>query len=446
MKKSSNFGLIITTFSNLIIFLSILQIVLKWRTLMKLKINDELVYFEKTKKFKTISMGLYIQVPYKLENFFANSILCSLLTSTNESYKTMKELDNYSYDHYGLSIDGDIYSDGEITTFYFCTTFVNPKYLKEKIDLLSDAFELFHTTLLKPYYEDFQLEIKKDSYRNSLNNMLSRKSRLSYIKFFNCFLPNTLGNERIYPSPEYLESVTREKIEECYQYLIHSKRYFYLSGDVEQDTLINLFNKFTYPTVTYNVDNLNLVEAFPKKEKSFTDITDSTISQTSYLYVGFETTIDIYSEYVMPLKFLAKMMGGPSYSVGFKRIREERGLCYYIGCTPLCKSHSLFFESQINAENKDEVVSLIKEIVEDFKMGNFSDELLKIQKEQAIASIESSLDDVENIKRDVVRDIEKVKSVPINERIKRINEISKEDIVEAAKTLRLDTIYFMKGE
>ena len=130
---------------------------------MKLKINNETIYYEKTPKFKSIAFGVDFICPFSLEKRMDFAILTSLITETNEVFKTPKELDDYYYDNYNLGISVGVHFEGENQIISFGSSFVNPNFLPEKIDLVTKAFELLNITLTnkKEYFKESTIKSKK---------------------------------------------------------------------------------------------------------------------------------------------------------------------------------------------------------------------------------------------------------------------------------------------
>lgn len=411
---------------------------------MKIQIGKETLYYEHTTKFKSISMGLYIQIPYDFKTYYNMKTLISLMEETNAKYKTPKELENFENDNYGLGFRIKDYVEGDIHTILFFTQFVNPKYLPEKIDLVSEAYSLLYTILLDPYYEDYQIEIKIQSYINSLKNEKNNKSRYCYRQFLKNFLPNTNVYERISLSTNDILNTTTESLKNTYQILLKGKRNFYFSGDYPLEKVQSILSQYSFSESLELNFNLKPYELFPNYEKS--EKREKINSQESYLYVGYLTNIYINSNDEIALQILTYLLGGDTFSEGYRRIREEKGLCYYIDTGKLLNNGGMYFVAQIAKENYQEVLKTIKEIVNDFQNGKINKDNFENLKAELIANVEHDKDYLDRIRDDVYRSLNNLPLYTYEERKERIANITIQDIIEVARKLKLKLVYLFEEE
>ena len=129
----------------------------------------------------------------------------------------------------------------------------------------------------------------------------------------------------------------------------------------------------------------------------------------------------------------------------FQNVREKAGLAYTVRSGFIKPKNIIMINSGIEIQNYDKALELIKEQVENIKKGKFSDKDITNAKTYIVSGIK-------NIEAE--QDTEVIfymgqelssKYFGINQYITSINSVTKEQIIEFAKSLQMNTIYFLTG-
>ena len=138
------------------------------------------------------------------------------------------------------------------------------------------------------------------------------------------------------------------------------------------------------------------------------------------------------------------ILGGNSESKFFQIIREKNSLAYYV-YSSLNKLDSLMIiKAGISKENYGKTIKLIKKLMKEMTLGNFTDEHIKIVKENYI-SLLKEIEDNENaiIETYLAKDLLNLGS--IEERKTEVMKVTKDDIIKVAKKIKIDTIFLLEG-
>lgn len=412
---------------------------------MKLKINNEIVYYQKDNKFKNIILGIFLVAPINMKYYMEWPIIGSLLEKTNAKYKTVAELQNYSYDNYGLSVTVDTYYSGSSYLFRFFASYVNPKYLPEKIDLTISAFELLKTTILSPDFTQEKLELEKYHIRNAILNRKSNKQKYAFQEYMKVLCQGSITEKITNKSLEALNKVSIETINEAYKEMLKFSRLSFIAGDITKKEVVEHFSKLDFPKSAYDYHNLVMYEQLPRvsevKEKIINDLTKSSI-----LYVGYKTDIYYFNDDFFSLDVLSLLLGGESYSETYKRIREEHGLVYYVDCNYDKRRGTITFVMEIDRQNYDKVMTILKEIISDYQNGKFESKVLELAKREITNVLMRENDRESSVCNMLYDEIDHIKSISIEEAIQKYASIQKEDIQRVVQKLELDTIFFLRGE
>jgi len=139
------------------------------------------------------------------------------------------------------------------------------------------------------------------------------------------------------------------------------------------------------------------------------------------------------------------ILGTGANSLLFQNVREKESLAYSIRSVYVKQKGNIMIRAGIEIPNFEKAVKLIKDQLEIMKNGEFSDEDMKSAKEYVkagITAIETEQDT--GIIYYIGQEISKT-NVTIEEYTKNIEEITREDIIEIANNVSINTIYFLKN-
>ena len=88
---------------------------------------------------------------------------------------------------------------------------------------------------------------------------------------------------------------------------------------------------------------------------------------------------------------------------------------------------------------------MVKEIINEYQKGNIDLENFELTKKGIINNTIKAEDSVSNSLYNVYNEISGIKNLTLEEKIKIVEDVKIEDVIEASKLITLDTIYFLKG-
>ena len=129
----------------------------------------------------------------------------------------------------------------------------------------------------------------------------------------------------------------------------------------------------------------------------------------------------------------------------YKYIREENSLCYSCNSNYQKYDQLLMVYAGIDKKDKELCIKLTNKAMDEMLNGDFSDEELDNAKKTIVSSIKMSEDTLGGIINNYL--INELDDLPLyDERIKEFNKVTREDIIEVAKKVKLNTIYLLAGE
>ncbi len=145
----------------------------------------------------------------------------------------------------------------------------------------------------------------------------------------------------------------------------------------------------------------------------------------------------------MLYKYSMAYLVGFSHSKLFANVREKASLAYYAASRLESHKGVMMVMSGIDFPNYNQAVTIINEQLEAMRQGDFSEEDIRQTKaviiNQLLETIDTSRGLVEVLYHNVVSGVD----IELTTWIEKIDGTTKDEIVQAAKKVQLDTIYFL---
>ena len=143
-------------------------------------------------------------------------------------------------------------------------------------------------------------------------------------------------------------------------------------------------------------------------------------------------------KYVLPV--YGELLGGSSNSILFNTVREKNSYAYYVNALVKPYDNIMMIYSGIQKGNDSAVVKLIEKSLSGISKGKFDDDKLESSKKTLVSAIESSLDNPVSIINNYYAKV-LVDALDINEKIEKIKNVSKDDIIAVSKKIVVHTIF-----
>ena len=417
----------------------------------KIKSYSYNLHVIKTDKFKTVTVKVNFKRKLKKEDITYRNMLVNVLCESTKKYPTKRLMEIATEDLYELGYRGSNYISGKYGIMGFDITFLNEKYtekgmLEKSIDFLSEI--LFKPNLnIKRTGKEFDKDNFKISYNileNGIKGVKENPAIYSKIRMLENMEPNSVISYRNYGYLEDLKKINAKNLYRYYEDVLAKDTIdIFVIGDVKKQEIEKIINsKFKIKTLKKPNESHFLR---PKKRRLFTKtVKEKQNLNQSQLVMGFkiDKLTDFELRYV--LNSYSYILGGGPDSKLFKNVREKNSLCYSINSVAYPLGSILTISAGINKNDFKKAVSLIKKEVRKMQKGDFSNEDIIKAKVTYMNSIKELEDNPENLLSMYVG-MEYLKSDDIPTRIKKINKVTKNNIVKVASKIHLDTIYLLEG-
>ena len=319
---------------------------------------------------------------------------------------------------------------------------INESLLVRQIQLLSDLF--FNPLVQDQKFDEEIVKMKKKELKERLQVNKDDKFSYSLDKLFEYMGKNhTLG----IPSTGYEDEIDTISSHDLYKYFLETiqndEKHLYVVGDIDESIIDILNQHLQFPE---NNKDYPSAYSFDSQRQDVLEIIEEQDLTQSKLNMGYRIDCDFTSNHHYAFTVFNALFGGFSQSRLFKVVREENSLCYYVSSSYDAFNGIMIVNAGIEAKDYQKTMSLIKEQLEDIQNGNLSDNDIQIAKIMLQNALRKTNDEAGSMialayNRDITH-----KQETNDEYIQKLLNVSKEDIINVAKKVQLDTIFFLTGK
>ena len=405
------------------------------------KTNTYNIHTIKTDKFKTCHMEIIFRNNIIKEDITKRSFLTEMIVENTKKYNTRCkmsiELENL-YNAYFYGITNRV---GSSVLTSFCFDFINPNLVNEKLD---NFIKFPIAAILNPNVNDNEFEITtfnyvKERIRKDIDSIVEDPKNYSISKLLSKMCKDTESRININGYIEDLYLITNSNLYEYYKEMLkHDYIDIYIIGDIDMDKVSTIIknnfkiNILKSHKVYYNIKNKSLKK--PQKIYEYYPFSQENIC----MGLNVNNMTEYEKNYVAHVYNM--ILGGGSLETKlYNRLRNENSLCY--NCVSLYQKFDnlLILHTAVSTENETVAIKLMKQALNDMVKGNITEEEIDNAKKLITTTLNMSLDVpgriVDNYVFENLFGLEKLET-----RINKYNSVSKKDIIEFAKKIKLNTI------
>jgi len=401
-----------------------------------------------TNKFKTNLFAIFFTVPLNKETVTKNALITTLLRRGTKQFPSQELISKKLEEMYGAGFDCGIEKSGDYHTIKFYLELINDQFLPEKEDLTKKALELLFSIAFNPYNENgaFKKEYvaqEKENLKQIIEGKIDNKGSYALERCIQEMFKDKPYGLYKYGYVEDLEKVSEKELYEHYLEIIKTcKIDIFASGELQENI---------EQIVKENEDISKLeerkfeIEIDDKKEeiKEPKVIEESMNVTQGKLVIGLDVLLNRDNLSYITMVYNT-ILGVGANSKLFQNVREKESLAYTCGSSYIKRKQIIMVRAGIEIENYEKTLEITKQQLEDIKNGDFEEEDIQNAKNLIFATI-NSIEEEQDTEISYYFGQELAKNnVTVEEYRKKIEEITKDQIVEVANSTKINTIYFLK--
>lgn len=403
----------------------------------------------KTNKYKTNLMSVFLTSKLSRDDITKKALILTVLRRGTNNLKTQEEISKKLEELYGASFDCGIDKLGDKHVLKFYVESLNEQYLYQKEDILNQSLNILFDIVFNPLLENgvFKQEYIDEEKQNLRIIIEGQKDNKAAYATQRCI--EEMYKEKPYGLYKYgyvedLEKIDSKNLYEAYLDLIKScKIDIFVSGDFDEKTLEEKVKS------NQQISKLEprKVEYLDEESESSNTQEENIVRENMQISQGkLNIGLDVLSDNKSAVSVYNAILGGGANSKLFQNVREKASLAYSAGSIYIKPKSKIIIKTGIEHKNYEKALQIIKEQIDDMKNGEFSDEDIQHAKELIIASFKSMQDEQDSeISFYFGREIQK-ESKDIDKQIKEVSEVTKQNIVDVANKIKINTIFFLTRE
>ena len=407
----------------------------------------------KTENFKTNLYAVFIATPLKRENVTKNALLTSVLRRGTQNMQSQDIISKKLEEMYGGSFNCGIEKTGDNHIIKFYLEAISEEFLPEKEELTQKCLDILFDIIFNPLAENngFKKEYvegEKKNLKQIIEAKIDNKTKYALDRCIEEMFKNEAYGLYKFGYVEDLEQITPENLYEYYKELINNcKIDIFCSGTIDEEKITTIVREnekiknLNERKPDYVVNNEKTEEIEVKETKN---IEDKMQVNQGKLVIGLSVNSNKENSRFTTSVYNA-ILGGGANSKLFQNVREKESLAYTAGSNYVRQKNSIFVRCGIEIDNYKKALNTINEQLEDMQNGNFDEKDIENAKNLIIESVTSipSEQDTE-ITYYYGQELSDT-FVTIEEYIEKIKAQTKEQIVDLANQVSINTIYFLRN-
>ena len=405
-----------------------------------------------TEKFKTNLLSVFLTTTLNKENVTKNALIPAVLRRGSINMPTQEAISKELEEMYGASFNCGIEKTGDNQVIKFYLEAISDDFLPQKEDLLKKSIEKLIEIAFKPLAENdsFKEEYIKSEKENLKQIIEGKKDNKAQYAMDRCV--EIMYKDKPYGLYKYGDIESLEKIQshDLYEYYLDliskCKTDIFISGQVDESVKDEISKQLEFLNEREPEYVVNNSESEQKEKRENPEVVSESMDITQgKLVIGLDIT-----EKRENLRYIASVynsiLGGNPMSKLFQNVREKESLAYTAGSVYLKPKNNIFIKCGIEIDNYEKAVEVIKEQLDDMKKGNFSDENIKNAKTNILSTVKFIPDEQDTeITYYFSQELANT-NVDFEEYEGKINNVTKEEIVDFANSINVNTIYFLTNK
>ena len=408
-----------------------------------------------TNKFKTNLMAIFITLPLNREVITFDSVIPAVLKRGTQNLKTQEEIAKKLEEMYGAAYDCGIEKTGDNHVIKFYLEALNDNFVPKgsNKNITKSSIELLLDIVLNPLTENgcFKseyVENEKNNIKLLIESKIDNKDQYALNRCIEEMYKNKPYGLYKYGYIEDLEKINAENLYKYYCKIINeSKIDIFVSGEIQKEQITSIIQK------NINIEKLqarepnyiiNNEQTEEKSENTIKEIEDKMDVTQGKLVMGLDVKLKEYNS-KFPVSIYNVMLGESATSKLFQNVREKASLAYTARSNYVRQKNNIYIRCGIEIQNYKKAVDIIKEQLLDMQKGNFTEEELTNAKKYMISGIQSVEEEQDSEITYYIGQELAGTFTTFEEYIKRIEQVSMEDVKNVANNIDINTIYFLKN-
>ena len=400
----------------------------------------------KTNRYKTTRIEVVLRKKIKDISLAPYSFLSSMLNESSKKYPSRRMVAIKNEELYKTYYFASANRIGNCLNFTFNIDFINPEYVKDNNylkDVVSFLFEMMTNPNVKNgEFDNNSFNIVKNEMIVDVQSIDENPHQKAINESLKALDKESISALNLLGTKEEILKITPDNLYKTYIDLMNTSLVdIFIIGNTNMDNIIKEIKK-AYHNHHMRFDNIDYYIENKERRKPITKKDKSSFMQ-SQLVMLFNLNKLTKNEKEVAFHLYNYILGsGGLTSKLYKYVREESGLCYQIGSMYFKYDNLLCIDSSLAYNNVQKAVDLIRKALLEMKNGKFTIDEIKDAKKNMHSSLVMNRNNPAVILANYEFK-EFLGNYTLDEKLELLDKITKKDIVNVAKKVKLNTIYIL---
>ena len=399
------------------------------------------------KKFKYNRISVNLVVKLDREKVTDRAVVPFVLRQGTKKCPEFTKLNEKLCDLYGASIDAGIDKFGEYQVICLGIFGLDSRFALDNEDMVCECAELISDIVLDPnitdgHFDEKATEIEKEYILDTIDSEINDKRTYSMVRCKDIMCEGETCDIKKYGYKEDALKITGTSAAKAYEELIRTAQVEILfegCGDPEKAKEIfrRKFSAIEREPITVST------YCGKKQQGEIKEVTEKLDVKQGKLVMGFRVE-DVKDYKDMNAERIAvALFGGTANSLLFKNVREKMSLCYYCAARYDRNTGLMMVDSGVEAENAIKTKDAILDQLAMMQKGQIEDQDIEETVLFLKTALKATTDSLGAMNSWYLAQILGQTEYSPDMEIELSDNITKEAIVRAVNSIKLDTVYML---
>ena len=395
------------------------------------------------KNFKTDFTVFFLSLPLEKETITKNALLPAVLRSGCKKYQSYQKIIEELEMLYGAAFDCGVDKTGDNLVLKFFIESINDNYLPSKNNNLEKVINILTEIIFNPQvqngaFNETKVELEKKNLEMIINAQKDNKDFYAYDKCIKTMYKNQaygLSNKNLYE--QYKQIIDTCKID------------IIVSSDFQAEEVEKIINKNKLIQAIKPREEKIKINDIKKEIKDIIEnpeeIKEELDVTQGKLVIGLDILPNRFDDFRYITIVYNAIFGNGVSSKLFQIVREKESLAYTTKSEYVVQKNNIFIRCGIECDKYQKTLDLIKKLLDDMKKGDFTDEEITKAKDYILAGVDSISEEQDSQILFLFGQELSKRSITIDEYKEKIKNVTRDEIIEIANKIQINTIYFLRN-
>ena len=393
-------------------------------------------------KFKSVATYVFFVTKINKHNISSNSLISKLLITSNSKIKSRTALNMELMRLYGSSVAVASARAGDYQMIGLCASSLSDRFTIDGEEISGRVVDIMLDCLFSPDidengFNEKYFKMRKQDVVDTVKSSVNDKRGYAIIQARKEIYKGEPSENSAYGELDEALALDNKKLAEEYKKLLKSARIeIFVVGNSDNEKNVSRVLDAFERIERDNIEDIKFKTYSPLKSEPVFKEEKIDVNQTK-LVMAYKTDYeDVYVNKLMVLLF-----GAAPFSKLFLNVREKLSLCYYCSAGFADTKNVMIVDSGTEQENCDRAREEISAQLKALAEGDFTDEELDNAKLALCSGFKSNNDTTSDMAAWYLTQYTRGEMCSPEEICERLMTITREQIIEAAAAMKLDTVY-----